>query len=165
MTTLRLASRADAAALNAIYEPYVRSSTCTMQLEPDTLEWRENWLDAHGDAHPVVVIEDGGEVIAWGALSPYAERPGYRFSVEDSIYVREDRRGRGLGKRLLGELVERARQCGHHAIVAKITADQPASLALHAAFGFVDVARLPEIGFKLGRWVDVVFLQLMLRGP
>jgi L-amino acid N-acyltransferase len=101
-------------------------------------------------------------VVAWASLSRYHAREGYAPTVEDSLYVRHDRRGQGLGKRLLAELLARARRAGHHSIVAVIAADQPASLRLHEGAGFVRAGRLREVGHKLGVRLDVVFLQRML---
>ena len=112
--------------------------------------------------HPVLVAEQGGEVVGWGSLSTFNPRRGYARTVEDSIYLRDDWRGRGLGRALLSTLIERARALGHHTIIAGASADQDASIALHAAHGFVEVARLREVGRKFDRWLDVVYLQKML---
>lgn len=159
---LRTAVAADAAALCDIYNHYVRTDTCTYTETLDDPAARAAWLAGHGPRHPVVVLEHQGEVVAWGALSAFRERSGYRHTVEDSIYCREDWRGRGLGRRLLDHLVAEAKALGHHAIIAAISADQPRSLALHARAGFTEVARLREVGTKFGRWLDVVYLELLL---
>ena len=111
---------------------------------------------------PVLVLEHGAEVVAWGSLSPFRPRVGYRHTVEDSVYCRDDWRGHGLGQRLLAELVARGRAIGHHCIIAGISADQPRSIALHRRAGFVEVARMPEVGCKFGRWLELVYLQLRL---
>jgi L-amino acid N-acyltransferase YncA len=159
---IRDAERADLAAIEDIYAHYVRHSTCTMQTEPGGPEARLAWFEQHGPRHPVLVAEDAGEVVAWASLSRYHAREGYAPTVEDSIYVRHSSRGRGLGRALLAELLAHARRAGHHSVLALVVADQPASLRLHEAAGFVRVAHLREVGHKLGRWVDVVFLQRML---
>jgi L-amino acid N-acyltransferase YncA len=159
---IRDAARADLDAIEAIYCHYVAGSTCTMQLEPGPASERLAWFEQHGPRHPVIVAEDAGEVVAWASLSRYHVRQGYAPTVEDSIYVRHDQRGAGLGRRLLAELIERAGRDGHHSIVAMVSADQPASLRLHEGFGFVRVAHLREVGFKMGQWIDVVFLQRLL---
>jgi phosphinothricin acetyltransferase len=159
---LREATLADAEAIEAIYTPYVLSSTCTMQLEPGKLDDRQKWLSDHGGRFPVLVADDGGTVIGWASLSPYHPRPGYAPTVEDSVYLSDARRGQGIGRALLTELVARGERAGHHSIIAMIVADQPASLHLHEALGFAKVAHLRRVGFKLGVWVDVVFMQRML---
>lgn len=159
---IRPATAADLAAINAIYNHYVLHSTCTYQTEPGTADERAEWFALHGPKHPVIVAEDGGEVIGWGSLSRFHLRAAYENTVEDSVYVRHDRLGRGVGSLLLGELVCAAAELGHHTVLGGISADQEASIALHAKFGFVTVSRLKEVGFKFDRWLDVVWMQRML---
>jgi len=161
-TTIRHASLHDCAAINDIYNYYVLHDTCTYQTEPDTLAERQAWFERHGGAHPVLVAEKRGEVLAWGALSAFHPRVGYRFSVEDSVYVRHDAQQRGLGKALLGELLAAARGHGHHTVLALVSADKPNSIALHERFGFTRVGLLQQAGYKFETWLDVAYLQLML---
>lgn len=162
MPHLRPATEADLTAINAIYNYYVLHSTCTYQTEPSTAEERLNWFQVHGENHPVIVAEDGGQVIGWGSLSRFHQRAAYGNSVEDSIYLHHEHLGRGLGSLLLGELLRLAKQLGHHTVLGGIDADQTASMALHAKFGFIKVSHLKEVGFKQGRWLDVVWMQKML---
>jgi L-amino acid N-acyltransferase len=159
---LRPATGADLAEINDIYNYFVLASTCTYQEEPDTLAARREWFDRHGVRHPVIVAEEEGRILGWGSLSPYHSRSAYRFSVEDSVYVHRDFHGRGLGSALLGELVARARGLGHRVIIADIDAEQAASVALHEKFGFSRVGRLEKVGCKFGRWLDVVYMELLL---
>lgn len=155
---LREAREEDLEAINRIYNHYVVHSTCTLQTEPSTLQERREWLAAQG-ARPVLVATLGGEVVGWGALIQHHPRAGYRFTLEDSLYLRHDMTGRGMGRLLLEELLVRARALGAHSVLAKIEATQAQSLALHARCGFEEVGRLREVGFKLERWVDIVFMQ------
>lgn len=159
---LRPATSGDLAAVNAIYNHYVQSSTCTCQTEPESLVDRRAWFDAHDAAHPVTVAEREGVILGWASLSRYHEREGYRRTVENSIYVHLDAHGQGIGRALLADLIARAQALGHHTIIAMISADQAASVALHSKFGFTKVAHLAEVGFKFGRFLDVVFMQRML---
>jgi phosphinothricin acetyltransferase len=159
---LRLATAADLRAIDAIYNHYVLHSTCTYQEEPSTTEERAAWFAGHGPEHPVTVAELGGEVVGWGSLSRFHPRSAYRRTVENSVYVRHDLHRRGIGAVLLGDLVERAQELGHHTIMALIDADQAGSIAIHRRFGFEPVAHLREVGFKFGRWLDVVYMQRML---
>lgn len=158
--TIRLAREADLDAINGIYNHYVVHATCTYQEEPETAEARRAWFARHGARHPVIVAEAGGRVVGWGSLSAYHARSAYRFTVEDSVYVADGCRGRGIGSALLRELVDRAATLGHHAIVAGIDAGQAASIALHARFGFEPVGRFNEVGFKFGQWLDVIYMEL-----
>jgi L-amino acid N-acyltransferase YncA len=160
--SLRDAIAADLDRINAIYNFYVEHSTCTYQEAPSTTAERQAWFERHGPHHPVIVAEVDGRVVGWGALSPFHARSAYRFTVEDSVYVDDAWRGRGIGRRLLEELVARARAIGYHTIIAGVDASQPGSLALHARHGFERVAHLSEVGFKFGRWLDVIYLQLKL---
>ena len=98
----------------------------------------------------------------WGSLSAYHARSAYRRTVENSVYVHHQHHRRGIGSLLLQELIVRARRLGHHAIIAGIDADQPASVALHAKFHFEKVGHLKQVGFKFGRWLDVIYMELML---
>ena len=161
-TGVRLATPGDLPAINAIYNHFVLHSTCTYQEEPSTDEERAAWFAGHGAVHPVTVMEDRGEVVGWGSLSRFHPRSAYRHTVENSIYVRHDLHRRGIGRALLVDLIERAKAAGHHTIIGLIDAEQAASVSLHARFGFTEVAHLSQVGFKFGRWLDVVYMQRML---
>jgi phosphinothricin acetyltransferase len=160
---VRPAARADCGAIRDIYNHYVLEDTCTWATEPETLDERLDWFDHHGPDHPVFVAEADGRVIGWASLSVYNPRRGYRRTVENSIYLDPRWRGRGVGGRLLARLIAAARERGHHTIIAGISAEQAASVALHAKHGFVHAGRLVESGFKQGRWLDVIYMQLLLR--
>jgi L-amino acid N-acyltransferase YncA len=159
---LRDATTADLPAINDIYNHYVLHSTCTYQTEPGTMEERNAWFAAHGVKHPVIVAEQDGRVIGWASLSKFHQRRAYENTVEDSVYLHHEARGKGLGTALLKELIARAQALGHHTMIGGISADQAASIALHAKLGFTEAARLREVGFKFGHWLDVVWMQRML---
>jgi phosphinothricin acetyltransferase len=160
--TIRPAAQADLAAINEIYNYYVLNSTCTYQDEPSAQAEREVWFIAHGPQHPVTVAEIDGQVVGWAALSPFHTRSAYRRTVENSIYVRHDRQRQGIGSALLNDSIERARSLGHHTIIAGIDLEQAASVNIHRREGFEQVAHLKQVGFKFGRWLDVLYLQKML---
>jgi L-amino acid N-acyltransferase len=159
---IRDATAADLEAIDGIYDHYVRTSTCTFQLEPAGIEARRQWFLSHGERWPILVAEVGTKVVGWGSLSVYNARAGYRFTAEDSVYVDEACHGQGIGKTLLTELIVRARTAGHHTLLAGISAEQLPSVRLHEKFGFVEVARMRELGWKFERWLDVIFMQKML---
>jgi len=153
--TIRLASAADLSAINDIYNHYVIHSTCTYQEEPETLENRRKWFTSHEEKHPVTVglIED--RIVGFGSLSEFHSRCAYRFTVENSVYVHHDEHRRGIGSALLRDLIDRAKDLGHHTIIAGVDAEQTASIALHARFEFKKVAHLKEVGFKFGNgWMS-----------
>ena len=156
---IRLASSADLEAIDRIYNHWVLHSTCTYQLEVDAPPKRREWLAAHGPQHPVTVAEVGQEVVGWGALSPFHPRLGYRYSVEDSLYVDANYQRRGIGRALLADLLQRAGRLEHHVVIALIDSQQEHSIRLHAQQGFVQAGRLHEVGFKFGQWLDVCYME------
>jgi L-amino acid N-acyltransferase YncA len=161
--TIRLAERRDAEATRAIYNVEVAESTVTFDLVPRSLDDQVEWIDEHSGAHPAVVATDeAGEIVGFGSLSPFKERPAYSPTVEDSVYVRRDRRGEGIGRLLLDELLRLAVDHGFHSVMARIVGNHEASIALHVACGFEVVGTERAVGRKFGRWLDVVELQRML---
>ncbi len=160
--TIRPATAADLDAINAIYNHYVEHSTCTYQTVPTTAEERRDWFEVHGPEHPVIVAEEDGVMVGWGSLSRFHPRQAYCHSVEDSVYLHHEHQGRGHGSLLLGELLRLAKEIGHHTVLGGIDAEQKGSIALHAKFGFEKVSHLKEVGFKQGRWLDVIWMQKML---
>jgi L-amino acid N-acyltransferase len=160
---IRDAGARDLATIRAIYNHYVRTSTCTFQLEEDTPADTERWFrERDHRVHPVIVAERDGAVVGWGSLHHHKARRGYRFTVENSVYVDHRHHGAGVGSALLVELIARARAAGHHSILAGVETAQTASVRLHEHHGFVKVSHLREVGYKLERWLDVVYLQRML---
>src|SRR5262249_2369798 len=138
----------------------------TTDTEPRDAAAQREWFARHTERYPVVVAtlaSDGagraGQVVAYGSLSPYRPKPAFARTAEDSVYVARDRRGSGLGRQILNELIRRARSLEHHSIIARITAGNAVSLRLHARHGFRDVGVERESAFKLGRWHDVVIMQ------
>jgi len=162
--TVRLAQRRDAQAMRDIYNVEVAESTVTFDLVPRGLDEQVEWIDEHSGAHPAVVAVDvsDGNVIGFGSLSPFKDRPAYSPTVEDSVYVSRERRGQGVGRLLLDELLRLATDHGFHTVMARIVGDHEASIALHEACGFALVGTEREVGRKFGRWLDVVEMQRML---
>ena len=159
---IRLASASDLRAIEDIYNYYVPRSTCTYQEEVGPFAARVEWFEHHGRRHPITVAELDGHVVGWGSLSDFRDRSAYRFTCEDSVYVHHEHHGRGIGSALLADLIARARALDYHTILAGADAEQTSSIALHRKFGFEPVAHLKQVGYKFERWLDVVFMQLML---
>jgi phosphinothricin acetyltransferase len=162
--SVRFAERRDAEAIRAIYNVEVAESTVTFDLVPRTLDEQVEWITEHAGAHPAIVAVDEatGDVVGFGSLSSFHPRPAYRPTVEDSVYVDRDRRGQGVGRLLLDELLRLASDHGFHSVVARIVGGHAASIALHEACGFELVGTQREVGRKFGRWLDVVEMQKML---
>ena len=161
---LRPATLADAPAIAAIYNYEVENTAVTMDLVPRSLEEQQSYIVTRSGAFATIVAvdPDSGDVVGWGALSPYKDRAGFATTVEDSIYIRRDRTGQGIGQILLGHLIETARDHGFHCVIARIGATTEASLALHAKLGFVEVGVEREVARKFGRWIDIATMQLLL---
>ena len=159
---IRPACESDLPSINAIYNYFVVHSTCTYQITPEPDAARLDWFRGRAEAHPVTVAECDGEVVGWASLNRYHPREAYARTVENSVYVRHDQHRRGIGRTLLADIIGRARELGHHTILAGISAEQTASIALHASLGFQKAGHLRELGWKQGQWLDVVFLQLLI---
>ena len=154
----------DIDALCAIYNHAVRHTTATMDVDERTADQQALWIAAHNGApYPgIVAVADDGAVVGYGSLSPFNPKPGYARTVENSVYVHPDRRGRGVGRALLAALLEDAARRGFTTIIALISSDNAASLRLHEQLGFTQAGMLRRVGHKHGGWVDVAYLQLLL---
>ena len=160
--TVRPARPEDAGRLAAIWNREVEAALSTTDTEPRDVAAQRAWLAAHSPLHPVVVAVADDEVVGYAALAAYREKPAFRRTVEDSVYVDGEWRGRGVGRLLLAQLVERATALGHRSILARITADNVASRRLHEAASFRLVGVEEEVAFKLGCWLDVALYQRRL---
>lgn len=159
---VRDATADDAVAIQGILNALIETTTIEWTEIPHTIERIHAWMDAHP---AVLVADDAGSVVglaAYGWFRDAAIRPGYRFTVESTVHVRESHWGTGLGRRLMLELIERARVDGLHTMVAAVDGENDASVRFHEQLGFVEVGRMPQIGEKFGRWLDLVLLQLRL---
>lgn len=159
---IRPATAEDVPAITDIYNQAVTDTTASFDLEPKSLEQRMAWFGGHGPRHPVIVAEVDGQVVGWGSLSPYSERPAYDATVEISIYIDRAWHRRGIGAALGEHLIAAAREIGLHAIIARICTENEASLRMTRNLGFTDAGTLHAVGFKFGRWLDVAQLELLL---
>ncbi len=162
---IRDARETDLAAMLAIYNDAVLTTTAVYDYKPRSSEQQVAWFQAKREQKlPALVAEDGGLVVGFASYGPFRPWPAYLHSVENSLYVAPERRGGGIGSLLLPALIRRAADRGLHTIIAGIDATNEASLRLHAKFGFERVALFREVGWKFERWLDLAFLQLMLPG-
>lgn len=158
---IRPATAEDIEAIQAIYGHHVLHGTGTFELEPPTVEgMRSRFNQIAGRDYPYFVATEGDEVIGFGYAGPFRDRPAYRFTVEDSIYLHPDKRGRGVGRLLLDRLITAATERGFTQMIAVIgDSDNRASIRLHARAGFNDTGTLRAVGYKFDRWLDVVIMQ------
>jgi phosphinothricin acetyltransferase len=159
---IRPATPADNVAIAAIWNREVLQTAATSDTEPRDSGAQRAWLAAHGPRHPVIVATESGEVVAFGALAPYRAKPSYARTVENSVYVKDGWRGKGVGGLVLDRLLALAREHGHHSVIARVTGPNEASLGLHERHGFARVGHERQVAFKHGVWLDVVTLQRVL---
>jgi len=160
---IRDARETDLAPMLAIYNDAVLTTTAVYDYNPRSSEQQASWFQAKREQNlPVLVAEDESTVVGFASYGPFRPWPAYLHSVENSLYVALERRGRGIGSLLLPALIARATDHGLHTMIAGVDAANEASLRLHARFGFERVAQFREVGWKFERWLDLAFLQLML---
>jgi L-amino acid N-acyltransferase YncA len=163
MIEVREAEPGNLDAILAIYNDAVIHTTATYDYEPRTMDAQRQWFEAkRAQSFPVLVGLEAGDVAGFASYGPFRPWAAYLHTVESSIYVAPERRGRGVGTAILGPLIELARARGLHAIVAGIDAANAASLKLHAKLGFEKVAHFRQVGWKFERWLDLVFLERIL---
>nr|WP_199615240.1 GNAT family N-acetyltransferase [Paenibacillus alkalitolerans] len=162
MITIREAEERDVPRLLDIYNHAVLHSTATFDLEEQTLEQRLEWFRKFGPRHPIIVAETMGEVAGYSCLTEFRAKPAYSQTAELSVYLHPSWQGKGIGKTLLGEIVQRGRQLGYHVLIAGITGGNEQSVKLHERFGFQLAGTFKEVGYKFGAWQHVEFYQLIL---
>lgn len=157
------ASRDDLPQILAIYNEVIRNSTAVYSEEEFAPAHGETWFDAKmGQGFPLIVMRDSSGVAGFGTFGEFRAWPCYRHTVEHSVHVRADRRGQGMGRALVVELMARAARRSKHVMIAGIDADNAVSIGLHRSLGFTSVGHFHQVGFKFGRWLDLVFLQCIL---
>jgi L-amino acid N-acyltransferase YncA len=162
---LRVVRTEDAARIVDIYRPYVEKTAISFEEEAPDVPRMAAKIEKVGSEFPFIVYEagPGAEVLGYAYATRYRERAAYRWSVEDSVYVREDSRGRGIGRELLSALLALLRELGYMKVYAVITPPNPSSVALHEALGFVPLCRFSDTAFKLGRWQAIDWMEMTLR--
>jgi L-amino acid N-acyltransferase len=160
--SIRSAAEADLEAILDIYNEQVLNATATFDIEVRSMDAQREWVKQFEPPYLLLVAENDREVVGWGCLHPFGGKPGYRFTTENSVYVRSDLRRSGVGKALLEALVEAGAANGFHTIIARIAGDNPASVRLHESLGFEHIGHEREVGRKFDRWLDVVIMQRML---
>jgi L-amino acid N-acyltransferase len=163
---IRQATDTDLPAILAIYNDAVEHTTAVFEYRAHTLDMRREWFHAKQAASlPVFVASEGDRVLGFATYGPFRAWPAYKYSVELSVYVDSGARRRGVGTELVRAVIDHTRARDLHVVMAGITADNEVSLRLHERLGFREVAHIPQVGYKFGKWLDLKFLQLVLEGP
>ena len=166
MISIRIAEETDLPEILTIYNDIIVNTTAVYDYNAHTPAMRKQWWDTKvQQGFPVFVAVEDGKVIGFSSIGPFRAWAAYKYSVENSIYVAADQRGKGIGKLLMPPLIEAARRLNMHTILAGIDASNDASVKLHESFGFKEVALFREVGYKFGKWLDLKFLQLVLDTP
>lgn len=166
MITVRLATENDLPQMLEIYNDVILNTTAVFEYNKHTPEMRKQWFETKKTrGYPVFSALKGSVLVGFSSFGPFRAWPAYKYSVENSVYVHNEHRGRGIGKLLMKPMIDAAVEMDLHTIVAGIEAENKSSIRLHESFGFTEVAHFKEAGFKFGRWLDLKFLQLMLSTP
>lgn len=166
MIEIRDATAADLPAMLKIYNDAILTTTSSWDYDPWSAGHHADWY-AHKveQGLPLLVAVNGPDLLGYATYGEFRAKVGYAATREHSVYVRDTARGQGVGMQLLQALIERARHAGVHVLIGGIAGDNEASLGLHTRLGFVEVGRLPEVGRKFDRWLDLVLVQLTLTPP
>jgi L-amino acid N-acyltransferase YncA len=161
---IRDAVPADLPGILSIYNDAVANTTAIWNDSQADLPNRQAWFDLRRQqGYPILVAVDAdGQVLGYASFGDWRPFDGFRHSVENSVYVRDGQRGLGLGAKLLEPLLDRARACNKHVVVAAIESGNASSIRLHARQGFTVTGQMPQVGMKFGRWLDLTFMQLIL---
>lgn len=159
---IRRAGLGDVPAILDIYNEAIMHTTATFDLGKRTLEEQTHWFYKYNDTHPLVVAEINGTVMGYCSLSQFRDKEAYKQTVEISVYVHNEARGKGVARKLIEHIIQLAKRAGHHVIIAGITTGNDISIRLHENFGFVHAGTIREVGYKFGEWQDVSFYQLIL---
>jgi L-amino acid N-acyltransferase len=159
MTRIRKADPADLPAITAIYNDAILKLTATFDTQPKTKEEQEKWFAEHGAQFPVLVAGQEGTVEGWVSLSRWSDRCAYSGTAEASLYVSEQNRNKGLGRKLLTAILDEGRKAGLHTVIARIVEGNSSSIHLCESFGFVHIGTMKQVGRKFDRWLDVHMMQ------
>lgn len=163
MFLMRPAEPEDLAAITKIYNDAILNTVATFDTKTKTPEEQKEWLAAHDAKHPVLVAEIDGEIVGWASLSRWSDRYAYSDTAEISVYVDEEKRGKGVGTALMDEVLRQGRSAGLHTVLARITSGNEISIRMHEKAGFEHIGVMREVGVKFGNLLDVHMMQKIYR--
>ena len=151
-------------AILEIVNHHILHSTAVYDYEIKTISDMETWFTEKQESNwPILVANQGGVVTGYATYGSFKLKAGYKFTIEHSVYVSENHNGKGIGKLLMAELITQAKEADYHTMIGVIDADNTGSIEFHKKFGFVTTGTIKEVGYKFDRWLDVTFMQLILR--
>lgn len=162
--TIRPAKSGDLDKILEIVNHSILHTTANYNYDIQTLEIQTKWFeDKKTKNMPVVVADLDGEVVGFGSYGQFREKIGYQYTVEHSVYVVDNVIGKGIGTKLLTELIRLAKEQGFHVMIGAIDGDNKGSIAFHEKFGFTAIGTIREVGYKFNHWLDLVFMRLILK--
>src|SRR4051812_48066895 len=161
MLLIRAATDADQDAILEIYNEAVLNSTATFDTEPRSHEKQFEWFHSHKENHPVIVAEENGAIAGWASLSSWSDKKAYATTVEVSVYVHVDHRGKGIGKKLLQIITLEGKKTKNHTAISRIAADNKVSMHIHEQIGYRHIGVIKEAGKKFGKFIDVYLMQYL----
>jgi L-amino acid N-acyltransferase YncA len=161
MIHIRSATVSDQQAIMEIYNDAVANTTATFDTEPRSIQKQMEWFHRHKTNHPVLVAEEDNRVIGWASLSPWSDRCAYDTTVEVSVYVDKDFRGKGVGSTLLEQVTMEGKKLNNHTVLSRISEGNEISIHLHEKLGYRHIGVMKEVGFKFGKFLDVNMMQLI----
>ena len=160
--TIRLATLQDVPTITSIYNEFI-DTTVTMDLFESSIDNRTIWFQNHQPTFPITCyVNDSGKVVGWASLSKWSPKLGYKLTVENSVYVSKKYQKLGIGKKLLSDIISKAKDLHYHTIVSRIDSENVISLNLHKKYGFIEIGCMKEFGFKFNKYIDIIMLQLIL---
>ncbi len=163
MISIRVATLDDLPAITAIYNEAIQKTVATFDTAPKKEAEQKTWFQQHGAKNPIIVAEASGKIVGWASLSMWSDRCAYSDTAEISLYVREEHQGKGIGRQLMKEVLDRGKKGGLHTVLARIAEGNATSVHLHEAMGFEHVGVMKEVGRKFGRLLDVHLMQKIFR--
>ncbi len=163
MANIRTASFKDLKGITKIYNQMILNTVATFDIEPKTFKEQKKWFKEHGGKYPIIVAEIDKEIVGFASLSKYSIRCAYSDTAELSVYVKEEYQGKGIGKKLVKEIVEEGEKTGLHAIISRIVNGNKKSIYLHEIVGFKYIGTLKEVGYKFNRLLDVYLMEKILK--
>ena len=161
MSTVRKATFEDLEAITEIYNDAIQKTVATFDTEPKSLEEQKAWFSHHDGKYPIIVAEEDDSIVGWASLSRWSDRCAYSDTAEISLYVRESHRGKGIGRKLINEIIDEGKRAHLHTVIARISEGNSMSIHLHESVGFRHIGVMKEVGRKFGRLIDVNLMQLV----
>jgi phosphinothricin acetyltransferase len=159
MIKIRKAEIDDLEGITSIYNDAIKNTVATFDTEIKTLDEQKAWFNEHGKHNPLIVAEEGDDIVGWAALTQYSTKCAYSDTAEISLYVKEDYQGKSIGRKLIEGIVKAGEEAGLHTLIARITEGNQISIHLHESVGFKHVGIYKEVGYKFGKHLDVTLMQ------